>query len=187
MYLGRMTPKTLLGLAGSGAALAAFALVPGGSAAAPAGPVSAAGNKAPSITGNRVGKVKIGARYTDLRKRKLVGKIGPGCELGGPNTRSARLSAGIKGSVDFTLKSPRRVTNITVRGGAVARGVGTGGTLADIKAVYPKAKEDHGTDETFGVTIVRVPKSDGGKIEFAVSTTTKRIETIGVPFIAFCE
>ena len=122
-----------------------------------------------------------------LRKKNLVGKIGPGCELGGPNTRSAKLKSPLKGFVNFTQKSPRKVTDITITGGATARGVGIGATTPDIKAAYPKAKEDHSTDDTFGVTLVRVPKSDGGRIMFAVDTTSGKIVQIGIPTIGFCE
>jgi hypothetical protein len=141
----------------------------------------------PKITKYGVDGVKVGATYQQLREKGLVGKIRHGCELGGPNTRSATLKAPLKGQVNFTLKTPRKVTDITVRGGATARGVGIGDRTRDIKAAYPKAKVDHGTDETFGVTVVRVPKSGGGRIMFAVDTDTKRITLIGVPFIGFCE
>lgn len=172
-------------LLASSAALAVLgAAVVSGSA--PAEP-SATAAATPKITGAGVGKVKVGSSYTVLRKRKLVGKIGPGCELGGPNTRSAKLKAPLKGFVNFTLKNPRKVTDITITGGATARGVAVGDTTADIKAAYPKATEDHSTDDTFGVTLVNVPKSDGGKIMFAVDTGTGKIVQIGVPGIGFCE
>jgi hypothetical protein len=65
--------------------------------------------------------------------------------------------------------------------------VGIGGTIAQIKAAYPKAKVDHGTDETFGVTLVRVPKTGGGRIHFAVDVDSEKITRIGVPVIPFCE
>jgi Cu/Ag efflux protein CusF len=145
------------------------------------------GAAAQKITPSGVGSVKIGERYTTLRRQKLIGKIRPGCELGGPNTRSAPLKSPLKGTVNFTLHSPRRVTDVTVRGGATARGVGIGATVAQIKAAYPKAKVDHSTDSTFQVTLVRIPKSGGGRIVFAVDTTTKKVTLIGVPIIAFCE
>src|SRR3954451_22542878 len=79
---------------------------------------------APKITGAGAGGVKLGATYTSLRSKHLVGKIRPGCNLGGPNTRSASLKPPLSGSVDFSLSRPRKVTNITVDGGAKARGVG---------------------------------------------------------------
>jgi hypothetical protein len=139
------------------------------------------------ITARGIGKVRLGASYAVLHSNGLVGKIGPGCELGGPNTRSAKLKAGAKGFVNFTLKNPRRVTDITITGGGTARGVVVGGSLADIHATYPHATDDHSTDDTFQATLVRVPKSDGGKIMFAVSTTTNKITQIGVPTIGFCE
>jgi hypothetical protein len=142
----------------------------------------------PAIGPKAAGGVKIGASYTSLRRKGLIGKIGPGCELAGPNARSARLKSPLKGSVDFTFKSPRRVTTITITGGsATARGVGIGDTLEDIQAAYPKAKVDHSSDETFEFTLVTIPKSGGGKLQFAVSTKTGKITLIGVPNIAFCE
>jgi hypothetical protein len=142
---------------------------------------------APKITASGVGGVKIGKTYKQLHDAGLIGKIHHGCELGGPNTRSANLKAPLKGQVNFTLKSPRKVTDITIRGGAKARGVGIGATIAGIKSKFPKAKVDHSTDHTFELTLVRIPKSGGGKLMFGVSTKTKRVTLIGVPAIGFCE
>lgn len=140
------------------------------------------------ITPTRVDGVHLGDTHADLRARGKVGKIRPGCELGGPNTRSARLLAPLKGSVNYTLSDPRKVTSITVTGGARARGVGIGATIRQIKARFPNAKVDHSTDQVFQLTLVKTPKRpSGGQITFGVSTQTKRTIIIGVPFIAFCE
>jgi hypothetical protein len=173
-----MTSQTLLRLAGT--TLAAVAL---GATAAPAQTGHAAASQ---ITKAGVGGVKLGSTYTQLRNAHLIGKIRHGCQLS-PNTRSAALRSPLKGSVDFTTTSPRKVTDITVTGGAKARGVGVGATIAKVKKAYPKAKVDHSTDSMFGVTIVRIPKNGGGKLEFAVSTTTHKVNAIGVPFIPVCE
>ena len=110
------------------------------------------------ITPTRVDGVHLGDTHQDLRARGKVGPIGPGCELGGPNTRSARLRAPLKGSVNYTLDSPRRVTDITVTKGARARGVGVGSTIPAIKAKFPNAKVDHSTDQVFQLTLVPTPK-----------------------------
>jgi hypothetical protein len=112
----------------------------------------------------------------------------PGCELA-PNTKSAKLKAPLKGSVNYTLHNPRRVDNISITGGAKARGVGIGATIAQIKAKFPHAAVDHSTDSVFQLTLVRTPKRPHGRgrITFGVSTQTKRTTIIGVPFIAFCE
>ena len=140
------------------------------------------------ITAAGVGKVKVGKTFRSLRAAGLVGKLRPGCPLGGPQTRSARLKAPLKGSVDLTTRRrPRRVRSISITGGATARGVAIGGTIAQIKAAYPKAKVDHGTEDVFGITLVKIPKNGGGRISFAVDVDSKQITQIGVPFIPFCE
>jgi hypothetical protein len=163
------------------AALAAVALS-GAVAPAQTGPAAAK-----RITRSGVDGVKLRDTFQDLRNRGLVGRIRHGCELGGPRTRSARLLAPLKGSVDFTLTKPRKVTNITVRGGARARGVGIGARIRRIKAAFPRARVDHSTDATFGITLVKIPRRGGGRLQFGVDTTTKRTTLIGIPFIAFCE
>jgi hypothetical protein len=155
-----------------------------GAAVAPAETSRRADKK---ITAAGVGKVKVGKTFKSLRAAGLVGKLRPGCPLGGPDTRSARLKAPLKGSVDLTTSRPRRVRSITITGGATARGVGIGGTIAQIKAAFPKAKVDHSTEDVFGITLVKVPKNGGGRIRFAVDVDTKRITLIGVPVIPFCE
>src|SRR5215212_3325214 len=140
------------------------------------------------ITPVRVDGVHLGDTHADLRARGKVGPIRPGCELA-PNTRSAKLKAPLKGSVNYTLSSPRKVDSITITGGARARGVGIGSTIRQIKAKFPHAKVDHSTDQVFQLTLVKTPKRphSGGRIMFGVSTQTKRTTIIGVPFIAFCE
>ena len=152
--------------------------------AAPGAGTAAAPQK---ITPAGVGAVKLGKTFRALRRAGLVGKLRRGCPLGGPNTRSARLRSPLRGSVDFTRTTPRKVRNIAIRGGATARGVGVGDRRADIRAAFPKARFDHGTDETFGVTLVRIPKNGGGRLQFAVDVDTRRVTLIGVPVIAFCE
>src|SRR3954470_1694256 len=106
-----------------------------GVAALAAGPVASAGQQGqgpPAIGPKGVGSVKIGASYTSLHKKGLIGKIRPGCELA-PGTRSAALKSPLRGSVDFTRKNPRKVANITITKGAeTARGVGIGATIDDI-------------------------------------------------------
>ena len=166
------------------AALVAIGAVAVGSAAAPpAGDAAAA-----KITPTRVDGVHLGDTHADLRARGKVGPIKPGCELGGPNTRSAKLKLPLKGGVQYTLSSPRRVDSISITGGAKARGVGIGAKIPAIKAKFPNATVDHSTDQVFLLTLVKTPKRPGGgQITFGVSTQTKRTTIMGVPFIAFCE
>ena len=169
------------------AGLIAATAVAGAAIGTAGAPARTAHEAAVHITPSGVDGVKLGKTYKDLRAQHLIGKIRPGCNLGGPNTRSASLKAPLSGSVDFTLTSPRKVTDISVSGGATARGVGIGATIPQIKAAFPKAKVDHSTDATFGITLVKIPKKGGGRLQFAVDTTTKKVTLIGIPFIAFCE
>jgi len=140
-----------------------------------------------AITPAGVGAVRLGRTYRSLRAAGRLGKVRPGCELGGPRTRSALLRAPLTGSVDLTLGAPRRVAAIVVRGGASARGVGIGASSAAIRAAFPRAVFDHGSDAVFGATFVRVPRGGGGRLEFAVDTTTRKVTLIGVPRIPTCE
>ena len=119
-------------------------------------PASAAAPQ--KITRNGVGQVELGMTFQELRDEGLVGRLRPGCELGGPNTRSARLRSPLRGVVDFTQTNPRRVTNVTILRGARARGVKVGDRIRDIKDAYPKAKVNRDTEEVFGVWLVRIPR-----------------------------
>jgi hypothetical protein len=141
----------------------------------------------PSVTPAGVGLVKLGERYQTLRAANLIGTLRRGCELAGPGARSARLHAPLRGSVDFTQTRPRRITTIVVLGGATARGVAVGASTAQIKRRFPKAVFDHGTDAMFGITLVTIPKSGGGKLQFALDVKTGRVTEIGIPSIPFCE
>jgi hypothetical protein len=181
-YLARMSPLrlALLLVPASLAAVVAFS--------AAASPPAARDSAAAVITPMRVDGIHLGDTHADLLSRGKVGPIGPGCEFGGPNTRSARLRAPLKGQVDYTLNSPRKVTTITVTKGAKARGVGIGATITAIKAQFPNAIVDHSTESVFQLTVVRTPKRpNGGRIMFGVSTQTHKTTIIGVPNIAFCE
>ena len=152
-------------------------------AVAIASPPAARDSAAAVITPTRVDGVHLGDTHADLLSRGKVGPIGPGCEFGGPNTRSAKLRAPLKGQVDYTLNSPRKVTTITVTKGAKARGVGIGATIAAIKAKFPNAIVDHSTDSGLPAHASSARRSarSGGRIMFGVSTQTHKTTIIGVP------
>lgn len=150
--------------------------------------VSAAGPlPAKQVTKDGVGQVKRNMTHKELREKGLVGRLRPGCELGGGATRSARLLAPLRGQVNYSLTNPRLAKIIIVRRGAKAKGVGRGDTIPEIKAEFPHARVNKATEEVFGLWLVTVPKRDGGKFQFAVDADTERITLIGVPIITFCE
>jgi hypothetical protein len=177
-----LRPSLLLALAA--AAVSAGALAIASSASTPATGAAALAK----ITPDRVDGVHLGDTHADLRARGKVGPIRPGCELA-ENTRTARLKLPLKGSVNYTQSTPRRVDNIAITGGAAARGVGIGATIRRIKSRFPHARVDHSTDSVFELTLVKTPLRPVShrRIIFGVSTHTHRTTIIGVPFIAFCE
>lgn len=142
---------------------------------------------ATKITSSGAGGVKLGKKFSKIRRQGLVGPLRPGCELA-RNTRSAKLKSPLKGSVNFTRGAgPRRVHDILVRGGATARGVGVGSSKAEIKDAFRKARFDHSTEQVFRFTLVRIPKNGGGKLQMAVDIDSKKVTLIGIPLIALCE
>ena len=155
-----------------------------GAAVAPALTVRATPKR---ITAAGVGSVKLGSTYTKLRASGLVGKIGPGCVVASPRARAALLRPPLSGSVDFTLTTPRRASVIVVRGGATARGVGIGATIARIKRAFPTALTDRRFERQFRITVVKIPKRGGGRFDFVVDTQTKKVALIAIPRITFCE
>jgi hypothetical protein len=155
-----------------------------GTAASPALTVRATPKQ---ITAAGVGAVKLGRTHASLYAAGLVGKIRPGCELGGPQTRGANLRAPLRGFVDYTTTSPRKVVDIYIRGGATARGVGIGATQSKVKQAFPKMIVDHSTEDVFQITLLKIPKTGGGRMQFALDVKTKKVTAIAVPYFAFCE
>jgi hypothetical protein len=142
---------------------------------------------APAVTADGVGQVELGATATDLRDAHRIGHVKPGCELA-PGTHTAKLKGRLEGVVNFSLSTPHVVDNILIDGGpAKASGVGIGSSKLKIQGAFPHAKFDHDTEDVFGITLVKIPKRDGGKFQFALDVATQKVTLIGVPFIAFCE
>jgi hypothetical protein len=126
--------------------------------------------------------------HRSLHASGLVGRQRAGCPLASPPRRVARLSRPLRGSVELTRRRPRQVRSILINGpGARARGVGVGDRARKIRQRFPRARFDDGTDDVLRVTLVRVPKNGGGRMQFAVDVDTRRVTLIGVPLIPFCE
>lgn len=168
------------------AATAVLAAAGGGAAAVATAQV--ADYAAVRITARGANGVTLGKRHRVLREQGRVGRLRTGCELAGPGTHAARLRRPLQGSVDYRKSSPPRVKSLTITGGSVsAKGVRIGSTMAQVQAAFPHARVNHGTDETFGWTLVTAPRRDGGRIAFAVDVDTGAVSIIGVPVIATCE
>jgi hypothetical protein len=163
------------------------AVVASAAVASPAQAMPVAHVAAKKVTSAGVGQVKLGMTFAELREKRLVGKLRPGCPLA-ENTRAARLRSPLRGTVNFTQSGPRRVTDIAVRKGAKARGVGIGDRIRDIRDAFRRVRVDRSTEDVFRLTLVRIPKKGpGDRMQFSVPLDTKRIDLIAVPFVAFCE
>jgi hypothetical protein len=156
-------------------AVAALALGPGAAVAAAPKKITPAG----------VGQVKLGMTFKQLREKHLVGKLHKGsCDAAGPNAQPfAKLRSPLRGVGDFTLSKPHTLTDISVRGGATARGVAVGDSFAEVKAKFPKRRIQH----IIGLIFVSVPNVKHIKEQFIVDPGTRMVTNIGVPFVAICE
>jgi hypothetical protein len=137
------------------------------------------------VTPDRVGRVHLGDTFKQLREDGLVGPKVKGCELDGHP--SAALRGKLRGAVDLSRRRPHRVTSIVVNRGATARGVRIGDRRRRVERAYPKAVFDTSVKGTFGITLVRIPESGGGRLQMAISAKTHRVTLFGVPGIPFCE
>jgi len=141
----------------------------------------------PKVTNHGVAGVDLGDRAGQLRKHGRIGALKPGCPLGGTDVRYARLKGGVDGVANFTSTTPRRVTDVQIRGGAKFKGVGIGATRKQIRKKFPHARFDNSTKEVFGIVVATIPKRDGGRVQMAIEVGTNKVGLIGVPHLAFCE
>jgi hypothetical protein len=141
----------------------------------------------PAFTAAGIGRVGLGSWYVALRREGRIGTLQRGCELAGSGARYARLLGPVRGSVDFTQTTPRRVVSITILGGAIARGVGVGATTVQALRAFPHLAVDHSSERLFGITLLKVPRRDGGAFQLAVDTKSGKVTEIGIPAVAFCE
>ena len=158
----------------AGAVVALLALGPAATAAAP-----------PKIKPAGVGQVKLGMTFKQLRQKHLVGKLHKGtCDAAGPNASPfARLRSPLSGQANFTRSVPHKLTDISIRGGARARGVGVGDSLAKVKARFLKRQIRH----DLGLIFVDIRKTSNIKEQFILDQGTRKVSVIGVPFVALCE
>jgi hypothetical protein len=149
------------------------------------GPAAATAAAPPKITPAGAGQVKLGMTFSQLRDKHLVGKLHKGhCDAAGDNASPfAKLRSPLKGQADFTKAVPHKLTDITITGGAKARGVAVGDSLAKVKSKFPQRKIRH----DLGFIFVNVPNTAHLKEQFIVDEGTKKVTRIGVPFVALCE
>ena len=134
-----------------------------------------------------VGGIELGDTVRSLHERKLIGGLHPGCELD-PGQRFARLRPPLKGVAIF-FHGGNRLSSIVVEGGAeTASRIRVGSTVRDAREAYPKAEYDPpGSMEPFAEGFLWVNRASNPKMTFLIEPDSKRVISISVPSVNFCE
>lgn len=133
------------------------------------------------VTARGVGAVRLGDTIASLRRRHLIGPVGPGCD---PGERSAGLQGRLRGVASFKRG---RLTSISIRSGAeTPKHVQVGSTLAEAKEAYPEAAYD--PPKKFSSDVLWVNSRSHPRI--ALTTTSGNpnlVSEIYLPRPDFCE
>lgn len=135
----------------------------------------------------QVGELHIGDSVASLHRRRLIGRLRPGCELD-PGQRVAPLRPPLRGQAVF-FHGGRRLSLINVQAGArTARGVTTGTAVGAARRAYPKASYDPpGSVRPFAEGFIWVDDSEAPKMTFVIAPGNRRVEAIAIPSPSFCE
>lgn len=134
-----------------------------------------------------VGEIELGDTINSLHRRKLIGVLRPGCELD-PGQRFANLRPPLKGVAIF-FHGGKRLSSIVVEGGAeTASGIRVGSTVREAREAYPKADYDPpGSNEPFAEGFLWVNRASNPRMTFLITPDSKRVLSISVPSVNFCE
>jgi hypothetical protein len=134
-----------------------------------------------------VGELKLGDTIRSLHRRKLIGVLRPGCELD-PGQRFANLRPPLKGVAIF-FHGGKRLSSIVVEGGAeTTTGIRVGSTVRAAREAYPKAEYDPpGSNEPFAEGFLWVNRASNPRMTFLITPDSRRVLSISVPSVNFCE
>ncbi len=140
------------------------------------------------VTADGVGDVRLGSTFRALRGQGLVGRLQLGCELSRPRPRIAMLRAPLRGSVTFTARRPHRASAIAVTAARPPTGSGSATALGRSAA---RSRASGSTTRQTRRSGSRWPASPAARgrdrLQFAVDVETRRVNSMGVPAIPFCE
>jgi hypothetical protein len=135
-----------------------------------------------------IGALRLGMPRAAAEQTKMLGPVGPGCELSG--TTGADLLPPLEGGVEFG--SDGRLESINLRAGATtAEGVAPTATLDEVRQAYDGRNgfiltRDDGTAEVFGIFLVEVSKGEAS-YTFDFDVGSSKASSVSVPAPAFCE
>ena len=139
-----------------------------------------------TLTENGVGGLRLGDSLAEIRARRLIGPLRPGCELGTPRPVVARLTGLLVGSAEFTGgPGARRLGAISVTRGAVTdRHVGIGSSATTVQRAYPGARLERSASPLQYSAVV-VQRDGRDRIWFLLRKG--RVSSIELPAPQFCE
>lgn len=142
----------------------------------------------PTLGLDGIGALRLGMSRAAAEETKMLGPVGPGCELSG--TTGADLLPPLEGSVDFGPDG--KLESINLRAGATtAEGVAPTATLDQVRQTYDGRNgfiltRDDGTAEVFGIFLVEVSKGEAS-YTFDFDVGSSKASSVSVPAPAFCD
>lgn len=142
----------------------------------------------PRLTLEGIGALRLGMARAEAEQTRLLGPVGPGCELAG--TSGADLLPPLVGSVEFSPEG--RLAAFNLRSGAqTAEGVAPNATLDEVRQAYDGRNgftltRDDATEDVFGVFLMKASKG-GGSYTFVFGTNATRATSVAVPRPSFCD
>ncbi len=134
------------------------------------------------------GALVLGMALDKAQSDGLVTNVRPGCELAGPGQVTADVPARPDAYVTF---DDGKLTNISLRDGATAEGLGVGATIDQAKQTYSGNGYTVTVDETpvevFEFISVTVKRNGAEAYEFAAEPKSKRIEQLATPHLLICD
>ena len=140
-----------------------------------------------SVTPTGVGALRLGMTAAAARARRLVGRVGPGCEFS-PDQRIARLLPPLRGTAVF--EGPEvQLQSITLTGGVTtSHGVGVGTSATEMLASYPQGEyEQPDPSSPFPFGFFRLERGGEVWLTMLVDPQSQRVTQIDLPNPAFCD
>lgn len=142
----------------------------------------------PVLTPTGLADLMIGMTEAEASETRLIGEVGPGCELSMSRQADLRFplaSGDVVGSVDF-FEGPLSTISVT-DGVTTEAGIRVGEDLTAAQSTYGADLDvDRSFEEMFRIWIATISLDDG-TIDLVIDPATEEITSMAAPHVAFCE